>query len=189
MIPTNPLAGILMVATLSACSSQPSPSNPLVLYDKKEAVQLSYCAELADNTYYVAVEKLRGVPKQQLIARFARGPSAKILTNLIDDAYRTDIDSSWDYAVTLFNQCAVKVANVPQPRLDFARLCAQKSLVAAGAYEDKFRGKPKVEAYTTYASYPSLKPYEVIDWVYASDDTHTALSKLTWKRCMDVVSE
>ncbi|MBV7296302.1 hypothetical protein [Enterovibrio paralichthyis] len=188
MAPSHLLAGSLLVTTLTACTSYPDTVNPLVLYNKKEAIQMSYCAELADNAYYVGNEKLRDVPKQRVISGFARGASAKIRINLIEDVYQASFENSWDYAVALFNQCAIKVANVQPSRLEVANLCAQKSLIASGAHDDKSRGIPKLDAYITYAPVKAAKPYEVVDWVYASTDSHEKVTQTTWERCIEVVS-
>ncbi|CZF84580.1 hypothetical protein [Grimontia marina] len=190
MAPTRSLLTlILSVSTLSACSNQPEPIKPIQLYSNKETVQMSYCAELADMAYLVASQKLQEQPKQSQIDRFSNGTTAQIKLNLVEDVYAHDFTSAWDYSVDLFDQCALKVANVPAERLNIASYCAQKSLVAGGAYVLKQSGSPKLDAYIMFASYKTTKPYEVIDAVYAKSSSHDAVAKKTWDSCIDILAE
>ncbi|KKD60980.1 hypothetical protein RN22_08005 [Grimontia sp. AD028] len=190
MAPTRSLLTlILSVSTLSACTNQPEPIKPIQLYSNKETVQMSYCAELADMAYLVASQKLQDQPKQSQIDRFASGTAAQIKLNLVEDVYAADFTSAWNYSVDLFDQCAVKVANIPAERLNVASFCAQKSLVAGGAYDLKQAGAPKLDAYMVFASYKATKPYEVIDAVYKKSSSHDAVTKKTWDSCIDILAE
>ncbi|WP_407334080.1 hypothetical protein [Enterovibrio sp. 27052020O] len=191
MVPTRLLFGyVLFAMSLIGCSSQPEPLKTIQLYSKKEVIQLAYCTELADNAYFIASEKLKQRPKQVLIERYASDPSAQIKVNAVERIYNTDFDSAWNYAVNLFSQCALKVAEIAPQRQEIARFCAQKAIVAGGAYDLKQRGTPKLDAYIAFASYKQTRPYEVIDAVYdSSAKSHLNTSQNTWDQCIDVMSE
>ncbi len=191
MVPTRFFFGYLLAAiSLVGCATQPEPVKTIQLYSNKEVIQLSYCTELADTAYFIASEKLKQRPKQALIERYATEASSKIKINAVQRIYSTDFDSAWNYSVNLFGECAQKVAEIPSQRLDIASFCAQKAVVAGGAYDFKQSGAPKLDAYMAFASYKPTRPYEVIDAVYDSRSTsHLNVSQNTWDHCIDVMSE
>ncbi|WP_028022004.1 hypothetical protein [Enterovibrio calviensis] len=190
MSPTRlTLATLLLSMSLVACTTAPKPVKPIQLYSKKEVIQLSYCSELADTAYYIASAKLKGRSKQALINEFTQGQTAQIDINAVQRIYSTDVDNAMDYAINLFEQCAVKVVNVSPTRIKIANYCAQKSIVASGAYALKQSGAPKMDAYLEFASYKPTRPYEVIDSIYDNNSRHQNPSEGVWNACIDVMSE
>ncbi|PKF48787.1 hypothetical protein [Enterovibrio nigricans] len=186
---TRCLIGVISLTQISACTIQTTPTKPLLLYNAKEAVKLSYCDDLANTAYQVSNDKLNGVSKQTQFAAISGDDSAQIKGALIDDIYRGDIKSSWQYSTNVFSECAQKVADIPTDRVEIASLCAQKSLVARGAADMYQSGKVILDTYTAFAPYKTVRPFTVIEDVYDEGLSRAQASKQAWQECMGVVSD
>ncbi|MDD1780271.1 hypothetical protein LRP49_03565 [Enterovibrio sp. ZSDZ35] len=186
---TRCLIGAFSFTLISACTIQSDPSKPLLIYNAKEAVKLSYCDDLANTAYIISTNKTNGVSKQTQFVALSGDGSAEIKGALIDDIYRDEIKSSWDYSTDVFLQCALKVADIPDDRIEVASLCAQKSLVARGAGDMYEAGQAKLDAYTAYAAYKTVRPFVVVDEVYDEGLNGAEASQLAWKECLGVVSD
>ncbi|KXF80843.1 hypothetical protein [Enterovibrio coralii] len=186
---TRSIFGALSVALMSACTIQTDPAKPLLIYTAKQAVKLSYCDDLANTAYQIAEEKRGGATKQSLFTAITNDSSAEIKAALVDDIYRSDLESSWAYATNVFSECATKVADIPSDNIEVASLCAQKSLVALGAGEMFQRNEAKVDAYTAFAPYKSVRPFVVVDKVYEERLNSQQASDWAWDYCMSTVSD
>lgn len=178
------LLGNVSVALL-ACAVASRADATESSYTGQERHGLTYCVALSDTAFAVAERKLRGNTAGDLRAEYAARPRSEVTLPLIDKVYTDEFKSSWDYAVRFFDECAVNVVEIPEPRLAGATECVQQGMIASLAHSQKEGGAKKDTVYAYFAKFPPESTHAVIDAVFAKAEKDRAAAELAaWNACM-----
>jgi len=179
----------LALGLCAACASSGTrPAPPQPVYSAREKAKLTYCVGLADTALAVASRKLSGSPAAQVKSLYAGKPQAAVTVPLVDKVYADHFMSSWDYAVSFFEDCAANVAEVPRPRVGMASYCLQRGMIAGVAESYKESGTPKEVVYRQFSALAGQTTRSVIDTVYAERKSRPEASVAAWDGCMAPIS-
>lgn len=182
----KPLSFLIGVALIAGCAT--SNVGPRKLYTKQEYNKLTFCVGMSDTAMYVATNKLRDVPEQEMAKFYAARDNSRLNLATVEKVYGATFTSAWDYTVAFFNECAQNLANVPSSRVNMAEYCMQRGLIADFAYGFKTTGAPKERAYAYFAKFPEKTTHEIIDRVYTSSMTRPETKLDAWNTCMSAIS-
>lgn len=157
-------------------------------YTNNEHSKMTYCIGMSDTAMYVATEKLKSVPKEQLINYYTSRNNSRLNIATVEKVYAENFTNAWDYTIGFFDECALNLAGVPASRVNFARYCAQNTLIVDVAYSNKKYGYAKEHAYKQFAKFKSKTPYEIVDMVYSSSASRTEIKLDVWNACMTKIS-
>jgi hypothetical protein len=108
---------------------------------------------------------------------------AKALS-IVDQVYGATFKSSWEYGVAYFQECAQRLANLPQQRSSHATLCMQRGMIGMTAAAYKKAGRPISLAYGQFAGFKGDAPRNIIERAYVASKTWQAIGSDEWKACI-----
>ncbi|MDH5178097.1 MAG: hypothetical protein OEZ39_16450 [Gammaproteobacteria bacterium] len=178
---------LLLTLLLQGCATnQPKLDK---YYSKSEYTKLTYCVALADTVHFVALQKLRKKPQEELIEAYKKRKNSELNIATVKKVYNEEFTNSWDYTVKFYDTCGMKLADMDATRIRFASYCHQNALIAGLASIYKKIGEPKEKLYKIYEKSKSTAPLKIIDRVYAGDKSHAESKLSEWQLCMSEISE
>jgi hypothetical protein len=177
----------LFIFLIGGCAT--SQTRTEKYYTSTEFSKMTYCIGMSDTAMYVATEKLKKRPKEQLINYYSNKDNSRLNIATVDKVYSENFTNAWDYTIGFFEECAANLAAVQQSRVKFASYCTQNTLIADVAYANKRYGYPKEQAYEKFTKFKSKTPRQIVDKVYASDKGRAEIKLDVWNDCMTKISE
>lgn len=178
------ITGALFI--LSGCATSTKPANKK--YTAREKTNMTYCIGMTDTARYIAEQKNKGTPMEDVKNYYVSKPNAKLNIATVDKVYASTFSSVWDYSISFFNECAYNLAAVPAERVNLASYCMQNQLIADVAHTFKSTGKPKDQAYAFFAKFNNDTVNAVIDKTYASNKSRPEIKLEVWNACMAPLS-
>jgi hypothetical protein len=177
---------LVFLCTSAGCASRTSAVPPA--YSSKEKSRMTFCVGIADTVRYVATEKLKGTPIEQVKSHYASKVFADLNLAATDKVYSEEFSSVWDYTVGYFEECSYQLAAIPAERITFGRYCLQNKLIADVALAYKASGAPREEAYAHFAKVSSNTAKAIIDFVYDGEGCRGETSLAVWDFCISQVT-
>jgi hypothetical protein len=178
----------LLIAAIFLAGCATSPAAPKKLYTNQEYKTMTYCVGLSDTAMYVATEKLKRTPMEEVKKFYASKPNAQFNIATVEKVYSENVSSGWDYSVSFFNECAKNMANIPSDRVKLASYCMQNQLIAESAQAYKVTGVSREKAYGYFSKFNSKTPNSIVDRVYASPKNRAEIKLEVWNSCMSEIS-
>ncbi len=177
---------VLAAIGAAGCAAKEKPSQKY--YTTQEHTNMTYCVGMADTAIQIATQKMKNVPKQELIIYYTGKDNARMNIALVEKIYNTEFKNGWDYTILFFDECALQMAGVPKNRIHFASFCARNALIADVAFAYKKYGVPKTDVYKQFKKYNEKTSREIIDRVYASSKSRALVKLDEWNSCMIEIS-
>jgi len=102
----------------------------------------------------------------------------------VEKVYSENFTSVWDYSISFFEGCALKLAKVETERVKPASQCAQNSLIAGLAHTYKTLGTPKEKTYQHFSVFKNTESNTIVDEVYDSLYNRVDIKLDIWTSCM-----
>ena len=158
-------------------------------YSAKEYSKMTYCIGMSDTAMFVANKKLRHMKMDYLIDFYSKKKNSRLNIATVKKVYSENFKNSWDYTVKFFNECALNLAGVTAKRVNFASYCAQNTLIAHTAYNNKKSRRSKENTYKIFEKFNSKAPNKIIDQVYSSSKSRAEIKLDVWNNCMRKISK
>jgi len=182
----------VVVLLLSACIARGQTTTPGTGFPETEYSSLLACEGMTDTAWTSATQKLKGVTLADAKKYYdgkLEGPQKDLALHTVDRVYSDSFTSSWDYAVSVYGECAENIPNIQKIHATFASSCMQNSMIAMTASDDKSSGLPVEKVYERFSKFPNLTPqatHAIIDRVYAGSRTRADSGSDEWKSCMEL---
>jgi hypothetical protein len=182
------VAILCLCVGLSVGQARGQNTAPTTNYTQREYNGMSACLGLTDTAFTNAAEKLQGISladAKKFYDGKLVGTQKDLALRTVDKVYGDSFTNAWDYAISIFGECAENVAGVRKDRSGMAGYCMLNSLIGTNAWDFKKSGLPVEKVYEYFAKLNSVTPHAIIDRVYASSKSRGDIGVDEWKSCMD----